>query len=134
MDEAEKWEKIADRTGNQKYYDKYDEALSNAEKLENDIAENRFRGQNIIPAELDIKKPKIIDAKGMPFSDVEDDINKTIKKAKKSGYDGVVIKNLDDSATFSNRPATHYLVFSPNQIRSSISKKIMSAEKFLEGD
>ena len=131
IDQADTYERIANKTGSQKYYDKYDKTLEQAEKLESDIANNRFRGQNIIPAELDIKNPKIIDAKGNDFYSIEEDINKQIKEAKSKGYDGLVIKNLDDSATFSNRPATHYLVFEPTQIKSSISKQIM-AEEFLD--
>ena len=95
--------------------------IAQAEALEKELNDpaNRMRGQNLIPAYLSLKNPHIIDAGGEVYSALENGITSQIQRAKLRGNDGVIIKNLDDAAGFSNRPADHYLVFDPTQIKSA---------------
>lgn len=44
--------------------------------------------------------------------------NEWAEYAKKNGYDGVIIKDVNDTADISNVRSTDYIVFSPNQIKS----------------
>lgn len=64
------------------------------------------------------------DAKGktpqeLHDGDIDAGISAEIKKAKKQGKTGVVYRNLDDAVNLTNRPATHYAVFKPSQIKSA---------------
>ncbi len=74
---------------------------------------------------LDLKNPKIIDAKGKRYNELDevlvgdDAIQDIITKAKAEGRDGLIIKNLSDHADYSvYKPATHYLVFNPANIKT----------------
>jgi hypothetical protein len=131
IDEADKMEALAQKTGKEKYWVKNNELLAKAEELEAKITKEGGTGQNVMPTDIELENPLIIDAGGETFAYFEADINKAIRLAKKTGRDGVIIKNLDDSATFSNMPSTHFLVFDPKKIKSSISGKIL-AEEFLD--
>ena len=44
--------------------------------------------------------------------------NEWAEYAKKNGYDGVIIKDVNDTADISNVRSTDYIVFEPNQIKS----------------
>ena len=44
--------------------------------------------------------------------------NEWAEYAKKNGYDGVIIKDVNDTADISNIRSTDYIVFNPNQIKS----------------
>ena len=44
--------------------------------------------------------------------------NEWAEYAKKNGYDGVIIKDVNDTADISNVRSTDYVVFEPNQIKS----------------
>lgn len=44
--------------------------------------------------------------------------NEWAEYAKKNGYDGVIIKDVNDTADISNVRSTDYIVFNPNQIKS----------------
>lgn len=118
LDEADRLEKIAQRSGKNSDWERYDAKIVEAEELEADIYDNRERGQMIMPVYLSIQNPLIIDAHGERFVDITDDLNAQIDDAKENGYDGVIINNLDDSATFSNEEATHYVIFETNQVKS----------------
>jgi len=72
----------------------------------------------IYPVHLKIKNPYIIDANGKSFNEGTFSINSTIKKAKKGGHDGVIVKNLADNYNDSDLTATHYVVFKSEQIKS----------------
>lgn len=115
--EAEKAEKRGD-------WDTYDAKIVEAEQLEASLVEpeNRMRGQNVLPVYLAIKKPLVIDAKGKNFAEAEVGITDKIKQAKKEGYDGVIIRNLDDAAGLTDVVADHYVVFSPEQIKSVFNR------------
>jgi len=74
---------------------------------------------------LDLKNPKIINAKGKTYNDLnevltgDDTIQSIITKAKAEGRDGLIINNLSDHADFSvYKPATHYLVFDAKNIKT----------------
>jgi len=98
----------------------YDEKIIEAEKLDAGFADfsNRLNGQNIVPTYLSIKNPLVIDAKGEFYTAIEDNISKQIQNAKRDGYDGVIIKNLDDAVGLTEQIADHYVVFEPSQIKS----------------
>ena len=108
---------IAEKKGD---WDLYDKKIGEAEDLEATFMnpQNRMSGQNIMPVHLALKNPYEIDAGGEMYMAIEDSITDQIKRAKKLGHDGVVIKNLDDAAGIANRPANHYLVFEPEKIKS----------------
>lgn len=44
--------------------------------------------------------------------------NEWAEYAKKNGYDGIIIKDVNDTADISNIRSTDYIVFNPNQIKS----------------
>jgi len=68
---------------------------------------------------VSIENPATMDAAGMQFMEIQDDINDLIQDAIDSGRDGVIIENLIDNADGSSEEATHYLVFEPTQIKSA---------------
>ena len=51
--------------------------------------------------------------------DIDAGVFAEIRKAKRQGKTGVVYRNLDDAMNLANRPATHYAVFRPSQIKSA---------------
>jgi hypothetical protein len=100
-------------------WDGYDQYLKQAEDYESQLYKDiDYNGQVIIPTYLSIRKPVQIDAKGMPYTDIEDSITMQINAAKMSGADGVIIKNLDDAPQRNNMIADHYVAFDPTQIKS----------------
>lgn len=104
-------ELLANRTGNWKPYEsaveEY-EAFELEKQPDDDII-----GQNIIPVYLKIENPLIHDFEST-FQNIGQ-INTLVELALKNGYDGVIMKNLMDPAPAS----THYVVFSPRQIKSA---------------
>lgn len=111
---ADKFEKA----GN---WDKYDEAIANAEKLESQIYQQPLRGQTIMP--LSVRTTRGVrgsemNAKGAEFSDVEGGINKFLNQALRDKSDLAVIKELSDSVGLVNQPSTHMAVFNPDLVRS----------------
>lgn len=50
--------------------------------------------------------------------------NEWAEYAKKNGYDGVIIKDVNDTADVSNVRSTDYIVFNPNQIKSVYNRGI----------
>lgn len=117
---ADKLEKKAQKSGKASDWDANDAAIQRYEALAAEVEAERLRGQNVVPAYLSLKNPAEFDAKGMPFSDITDQINALIRKAKKAGNDGVIVRNLDDAAGLNDKVADHYVVFDPKQIKSAI--------------
>jgi hypothetical protein len=76
-------------------------------------------GGNVMPVYLSMQNPLVVDAENQMYTKVED----IIRKAKKDGYDGVILKNIIDSpgAAGSLRTYEHtaYVAFNPNQIKSA---------------
>ncbi|HEY2851127.1 MAG TPA: hypothetical protein VGI97_14710 [Gemmatimonadaceae bacterium] len=115
MEEADAAEKRGD-------WQTHDAKVEEYEKLEAQFradTESRMRGQNVVPVYLSMKKPAVVDAKGESFAGFEGSLTELIRKAKADGKDGVIIRNLDDAAGLSNVVADHYVVFKPEQIKSS---------------
>lgn len=101
-------------------WDTYDAKIAEMERLDSSFGDpqNRLRGQNIVPVYVSIRNPLVIDAKGETFAASETHITDAIKRAKASGHDGVIIRNLDDAAGLTNVVADHYVAFKPSQIKS----------------
>ena len=68
---------------------------------------------------LNIKKPKIIDAKGKRGINVGLDV----EALKAKGFDGAIIKNIDDPGRYGDfgYVADNYVAFYPEQIKSALS-------------
>jgi hypothetical protein len=114
---ADAAEKIGD-------WDGYDAALIEAESLDTD--KSRYaRRENATIVRAYISGDFLeFDAEGktpqeLHDGDIDAGITAEIKRAKRLGKDGVVYRNLDDAINLYDRPATHYAVFSPNQIKSA---------------
>lgn len=114
----------ADKAEQRNDWDAYDRYIQEAELL--DTYESRMKlreNARIITAYL---KGDFLefDAQGktpqeLHDSDIDAGVSAEIQKAKRQGKTGVVYKNLDDAINLSNRPATHYAVFRPSQIKSA---------------
>jgi hypothetical protein len=80
-------------------------------------------GGNVMPVYLSLKNPLVINAENQIYHKVEE----SIRKAKRDGYDGVIINNLVDTpGTAGALDAfvhTAYVAFKPNQIKSAIGNK-----------
>jgi hypothetical protein len=110
----------ADKAGDKGDWDTYEAKQSEAEALEQSLADpaNRGRGQNLVPVYLQMNNPMVFDAKGENPEGIGG-IDKLIQKAKRAGHDGLIIQNFDDSAGLSNDISDHYVVFKPEQIKSA---------------
>ena len=75
-------------------------------------------GKNIKTAIIDIKKPYIINAEGMEYSELKDKINEKVMTLNKSKYDGIIIKNYKDAGKYSSKLylSNQYIPFKLNQI------------------
>lgn len=111
LDQADQYEKA----GN---WDKYDEALAAAEKLEPELYNQPLRGQNIMPLMVMPRNPAVMDAKGAEFVDVEGGVNKFLRSAKLGGKDAAIFKNMSDDVGSNARPADHYAILDPSIVRS----------------
>lgn len=98
-------------------WDEANDAIVEAERLESEFYGNRLQGQNIMPL---YAKGKYLehDFGGAEFVDVDDEVRELIHQAKIDGYDGVKLHNLADDVALNGRPATHQLVFEPENTRS----------------
>jgi hypothetical protein len=67
----------------------------------------------VMQLKLQIKNPKVYDAKGQTPADFS--LSDKIQEAKDLGHDGVIFENIIDPKL----PATHYVVFNPEQIKSA---------------
>ena len=117
--ETDRLERIAQRTGKNEDWDAYSRAAEEFENLEiGSLRDDPLIGQNVVPVYLKIVNPMVLDAKGNSINDIGGTyLGDAIAKAKALKNDGVIIHNLNDAPTM-NIPCTHYIVFSPNQIKS----------------
>jgi hypothetical protein len=69
----------------------------------------------VYKAGLSFKKPMMVDMEGKVGDAVE--LSKLVKKAKEEGYDGLILRNVDDSVDSSKLLGTSYAVFDPSQIK-----------------
>jgi GNAT superfamily N-acetyltransferase len=73
-------------------------------------------GQNVVSVYLSLQNPVVVDAEGKSYIEMN---WTTITRAKESGHDGAIIRNVDDtSAGRDSRPITTFVAFSPTQIKS----------------
>ena len=98
-------------------WDGYDAKLAEAEQLQQEIDDQPNQGQNILALRT-LGKFMEKDMEGAEFTDVKEEMHKTISRARLEGFDGVKFLNLSDDVGFNGRPATHTLTFDPKNIRS----------------
>ena len=72
---------------------------------------------NVTAAKLRMDKPLEYQARGKIVDAVE--MQRVINKAKADGFDGVIIRNIDDSIGMTGDMGDVYIVFNGNQIKSS---------------
>lgn len=111
LNEADRLEKKGD-------WDGYDNVLGQAEALEAKFADSPLNGQNIMPLKIIPNNPRVMDAAGAEFTDVEGGVNNFLRQAKIGKNDTAIIQNLSDDVAFNGRPATHYGVLDPSVVRS----------------
>lgn len=99
-------------------------------------------GGAIYTANIKMKNPLVIDAKGKKWNDLRNiiggkrvyEVNDAVNAAISLGYDGLIVKNVYDSHTSNIHDsilATTYAVFSEEQIKIIIKNKAKSAEDLL---
>jgi len=76
---------------------------------------------NIMPVYLSMKNPMVYDYKGASYRDTS--YSDLIEKAKKEGFDGLILKNTRDPVAMDV-----YVVFSPTQIKSKFNRGSFSTE------
>jgi len=111
---ADTFERLAQKEGgNSKWWDKQDEAVGRADELEREGGV----GQSVYPLYV---RGRLLerDFGGAEYTDVAREISQLLREAKTGGYDGVKLTNLADDVALNNRPATHYAIFDPSNIRS----------------
>lgn len=69
---------------------------------------------------LDIKNPLVVDGKGESWLNVHED---TFEKFQNGKYDGVIIKNVIDTAVGDKKPCIVFAFSKPNQVKSAIGNK-----------
>jgi hypothetical protein len=114
---AERLERAAQRNGN---WDAYEAAMAKWEELETGALQaDDLTGQNVMPVYTRLTNPKVVDFGGNPAQ--EPAFSEMVKAAKAAGHDGVIFKNLDDSPSGLGKPATHYVVFDPKNVRGKFA-------------
>ena len=83
------------------------------------------KGMNVMPVYLRMVNPKVVETNGgfWNLKDAEGEqrsVSSVIAEAKKEGHDGVVFKGVNDSPGASGIACDHFVVFSPNQVKSAI--------------
>jgi hypothetical protein len=124
LDEADELEKLAQKSGKNEDWLKYDAKVAEYEELAS-YANTKSRREQANVKDVVIKGDLYkVDAKGKSPQELsrDDDIdswlNEQLDKAKRLGKDGIEIKNLDDAVGLYNRPATHYAIFDSSNIKT----------------
>jgi hypothetical protein len=132
LEEADKLERIAQRTNKQQDWDKHYAALEKAEKLEAGAYDRRIAKAQVMEVDIpDATDLFVVDAKGKTpqelsaAGDIDSWLKNQLAMARKKGKQGVQIKNLDDAAGLANAPATHYAVFDPTSVKVLSKKKLI---------
>lgn len=82
--------------------------------------EARAQGGQIIPTYLRIENPIVLDFEGKAWSYERYDT--ALRRAVENGNDGLIVKNVQETETEGLvPPATSYIVFNPNQIKSALA-------------
>ncbi len=117
MQDAETYERLAQKTGQEKWWDKQNDAVIRAETLEKELRDSGAPGQRVIPAHTRGRFAEH-DMGGAEFTDVSKEIQRLLREAQAAGYQGAKFHNLADDTGLNGRPATHVAVFDPKNIRS----------------
>ena len=122
--EAEKAEKVAQRSGLDSDWKKYDEFIAKSEELAAyDATFERRKLANIKEAFVDGEFLEV-DAEGKTPQELSDEgdidswLQAQLDEAKAQGKDGVIFNNLDDAVGLYDRPATHYAIFEAKNIKT----------------
>jgi hypothetical protein len=125
LKQAEEAEKIAQKTGKESDWEKYDKLVEESEKLAEYDATFERRQKKAKVKEAYVKGNFLeIDAEGKTpqelssDSDIDSWLNSKIKEAIKKNKAGLKIINIDDAVGLYNKPSTHYAVFNPEQIKT----------------
>jgi len=117
--------KKADEAEERGDWAEYDRLLSEAEGLDTQAAQSELRkNAKVLPVYLAGDNFLEVDAKGKTPQELSDEgdtdswLVEKISEGKAGGHDGVIFRNLDDAVGLYDRPADHYAVFSPTQIKS----------------
>ena len=113
------------------FSDKPDVASSYTVSYQGDFGQTLYPGANVVPANIAIKKPLRVNAKGDNWRDIQYkgeflDINEIVERAKESGkYDGVIVKNVRDKGVgnVESKTSTTIVPFDPTQIKSAIGNR-----------
>ena len=104
-------------------WDKYDDYLRQAEELDAKLNDNPWQDANIRPSFMKMKNPLEVDGGGKTWKEFEGDLTDRIQEAKRDGYDGVVVNNLDDDVGRNGLPANHYVAFDEKSVVPVYSKE-----------
>lgn len=112
----------AERAGD---FDKANDLMAEAERLDLSGELVGGGGQNIIPVDIDDADLLEIDMDGAFYDPDDTPLTDIIQQAKSEGKRGVKIKNFVDNADYgSDLAATHYGVFNPEDIKPAYRPKI----------
>lgn len=132
LKEADRLERIAQRSNKKADWDKYDEALREAETLEAASYDRRVTNAKLLQVDIpDETKFLEIDAKGKTPAqlsaegDIDSWLQQQLEKARRQKKEGVKIVNFDDTAGRVNTPATHYAVFDPSRVKIKSKEKLI---------
>jgi hypothetical protein len=117
-----KVQKIIDMSDEAERKGKYnlsEKLMNDAQKLEENFANNQNQGQNIMPLMIMNRNQATMDAGGNTFMDMQDEMHNLLNNAIESNYPSVKINNLSDEIDWGRyNPATHYGVVDPSVVRS----------------
>ena len=132
LKEAERLERIAQRSNKQADWDKYDDALRQAEALEASSYDRRAANAKLLQVDIpDETKFLEIDAEGKTPAqlsaegDIDSWLQQQLRTAQRQNKEGVKIVNLDDTAGRVNTPATHYAVFDPSRVKIKSKERLI---------
>jgi hypothetical protein len=132
LEEADRLERVAQRTNKAEDWDKHYAALEEAEKLEVGAFDRRKAKAQVLEVDIpDATDLFVVDAKGKTpqelsaANDIDSWLKTQLAMARKKGKQGVQIKNLDDAAGLADAPATHYAVFDPSGVKVLSKKKLI---------
>ena len=132
LQEAERLERIAQRSNKKQDWDRYNAAVVEAEKLDATKYDRRTANARLLEVDIpDETKFLEVNAEGKtPLqlaeeNDIDSWLVQQLREARKQNKEGVKIVNLDDTAGGVNSPATHYAVFDPSGVKIKSKVKIL---------
>lgn len=132
LQEADRLERIAQRSNRQQDWDKYDIAVREAEELDASKYDRRTANARLlevnIPDEtnfLEVNAGGKTPLELSEGSNIDSWLREQLRQAKRQNKEGVKIVNLDDTAGGVNSPATHYAVFDPSGVKIKSKVRIL---------